>query len=288
MVAARLANLPAHRPSDKSPDLGTSTARAAEMLNVGRGTVEAGSIDLPAASQMLNVGEATAKRAYKLVSVFERIGAKGYELVTLSREALFQIASTPEPQRETVIETVKQMVVDGETPPGSVFGSAAGNKRPPEGYLFLRAGFFVSATSCPAGAGFIAAASGITSSHLCTNAHEKAVNSDFVCTNAHIARYTLRTHGEHREASRGATARLLSAVGKPDGPEQRRRGTPHPQAARGGPAAAIPTRARRGACGRPKRRQSASGGHGRRHHVRGGSRGAGAVRSPASAHRRLR
>lgn len=40
MVAAKLAKLPAHRPSDKSPNLGTSVADAAKSLNVGRGTVE--------------------------------------------------------------------------------------------------------------------------------------------------------------------------------------------------------------------------------------------------------
>ncbi len=39
MVAAKLANLPAHRPPDKSANLQTSQARAAEMLNVSERTV---------------------------------------------------------------------------------------------------------------------------------------------------------------------------------------------------------------------------------------------------------
>jgi hypothetical protein len=40
MVAAKLANMPAHRPSAKSPNLGTSVTEAARSLNVGRGSVE--------------------------------------------------------------------------------------------------------------------------------------------------------------------------------------------------------------------------------------------------------
>lgn len=41
MVAAKLANMPAHRPEDKSANLQTSQAKAAEMLNVSTRTVAA-------------------------------------------------------------------------------------------------------------------------------------------------------------------------------------------------------------------------------------------------------
>lgn len=41
MVAAKLANMPAHRPGDKSANLQTSQSRAAELLNVSTRTVAA-------------------------------------------------------------------------------------------------------------------------------------------------------------------------------------------------------------------------------------------------------
>lgn len=41
MVAAKLANMPAHRPSDNSANLQTSQADAAKLLNVSTRTVKA-------------------------------------------------------------------------------------------------------------------------------------------------------------------------------------------------------------------------------------------------------
>jgi len=74
-VAAKLANMPAHRPPGKSANLHTSQSRAAELLNVGTRTVAA-----------------AAKVERESPEVFEQIGTGGLS-VNLASQAPERVAA---------------------------------------------------------------------------------------------------------------------------------------------------------------------------------------------------
>jgi phage N-6-adenine-methyltransferase len=137
MVAAKLANMPAHRPDNKSANLHTSQAEAAQMVNVSQRSVatakkviDCGEPELIHAVERGEVAVSTAAEIAALPApiqkeAVERIGA-GQKPAQVKRD-LSPLMSSESDQWNTpkaVVELVKQMLGEIDLDPCSNDGKA--------------------------------------------------------------------------------------------------------------------------------------------------------------------